>query len=48
MSEYYQLAYQSRRKCEVYRDTDISKKTCDQNISKYYFAATSYINDAIY
>ena len=25
MSENYQLVYQSRRKCEIYRDTDVSK-----------------------
>ena len=27
MSENYQLVYQSRRKCEIYRDTAASKKT---------------------
>ena len=25
MSENYQLVYQSRRKCEIYRDTGVSK-----------------------
>ena len=25
MSKNYQLVYQSRRKCEIYRDTDVSK-----------------------
>ena len=26
MSENYQLVYKSRRKCEIYRDTGVSKK----------------------
>ena len=29
MSENYQLVYQSRRKCEIYRDTDVSKNGVD-------------------
>ena len=28
MSENYQLVYQTRRKCEIYRDTGVSKKIC--------------------
>ena len=48
ITENYELVYQSRRKCEIYRDTGVSKKKSPFYLNLYYFFFASIFQKIAY